>query len=203
MTRALWKAALNLEHEACPHQGGIKLEVRRPDSHSTTGPKEEQKSGKHMESQGDSPGSEEGHWPEEDPAPTQRPGTQLRDKSHHFSLSYLWATLNTCLPRGTHQGPRDTNTDTCGHASTQAVWGLKNTPKPAVNHCPQKAPVAAPQKSLKHWGRVVSDSRIFSTQAWKNKVSLLKDIIKKNSCYFSSYLSTGCAVNDFQVTIAL
>lgn len=53
--------------------------------------------------------------------------------------------------------------------------------------------------------KVGTDSRIFSTQAWKNKkkVSLLEDIIKKNSCYFLRYLRNGCAVKDFQVTVAL
>lgn len=70
----------------------------------------------------------------------RRPETQLRDKSHHFLLSYLWATLNTCLPRGTQQGPRDTNTDTGGHLFTPAVWGLKKTSKTCSKSLPTKSP---------------------------------------------------------------
>lgn len=136
-------------------------------------------------------------------------GQRHSSEINHTISCYLTCELqlNTCSPRGTQELIRAHETQTLTRVATHSHQQFgdlkKKNPKPAVNHCLQKAPVAASQKNLKHWGRVVSDSRIFSTQAWKNKVSLLKDIIKKNSCYFSSYLSTGCAVNDFQVTIAL
>lgn len=77
----------------------------------------------------------------------------------------------------------------------------------------KEPPVAAAQKINLfliefegiHWVKVGTDSRIFSTQAWKNKkkFSLLEDIDEKNSRYLLRYLRIGCAVNDFQVTIAL
>lgn len=49
MTRALWKAALNLQHEACPQEGAMKLEIGALTGTAAGRLKEE-----HTESQDDS-----------------------------------------------------------------------------------------------------------------------------------------------------
>lgn len=74
-------------------------------------------------------------------------GQRHSSEINHTISCYLTCELqlNTCSPRGTHQGPRDTNADTCGHPFTPAVWRLK---KKKSKTCSKSLPTKSPSSCI-------------------------------------------------------